>query len=307
MEIQEWNAGVDEMPCRLDRWVAARAADLSRSRIQALIDEGSITVNGEVRPASYQVRPGDHICLISSPPEPLELEPEAIPLAVLYEDEDLIVLNKPRGLVVHPAAGNWSGTLVNALLNHCDDLGGINGTLRPGIVHRLDKDTSGVMMVAKNDFAQVRLSEQIKERAVKRQYAALVHGDLEQNRGVIDAPIGRHPVHRKKMAVVANGRHAVTHYLVRERFGDFTLVELQLKTGRTHQIRVHMAYIGHPVAGDPVYGPRKSALGLSAQALHAELLGFAHPRTGEWMEFSTQPPQDFEEALAKLHDRQIQE
>ncbi|MGE5654164.1 MAG: RluA family pseudouridine synthase [Bacillota bacterium] len=307
VETYEWDASVDEKPCRLDRWLVAHAHDLSRSRIQALIDDGSITVNGEVRQASYLVRPGDHVRLVSSPPAPLELEPEAIPLTILYEDQDLIVIDKPRDLVVHPAAGNWSGTLVNALLSHCDDLGGINGTLRPGIVHRLDKDTSGVMMVAKNDLAQANLSEQIKDRLVKRQYVALVHGDLAQDRGVIDAPIGRHPVQRKKMAVVANGKPAVTHYHVRERFGDFTLAQLQLKTGRTHQIRVHMAFIGHPVAGDPVYGPRKSALGLTAQALHAELLGFTHPRTGAWLEFSASPPQDFLDVLAELRKRQDRE
>ncbi len=307
VETREWVAGVDEAPSRLDRWLAARAVDLSRSRVQALIDDGCVTVNGQVRPASYHVRPQDHICLICQPPKPLELVPEEIPLTVLYEDEDLIVIDKPKDLVVHPAAGNWSGTLVNALLSHCEDLGGINGTLRPGIVHRLDKDTSGVMMAAKNDLAQARLSEQIKERLVRRQYVALVHGDLAQDRGVIDAPIGRHPVQRKKMAVVAGGKPAVTHYAVRERWTDFSLVELQLKTGRTHQIRVHMSFIGHPVAGDPVYGPRKPAFGLSAQALHAELLGFTHPRTGEWMEFSTPPPRDFQEVLAQLHRRKREE
>lgn len=229
--------------------------------------------------------------------------PEEIPLDIVYEDADLVVVNKPRGMVVHPAAGNYRGTLVNALLNHCRDLSGINRALRPGIVHRLDKDTTGLLVVAKNDTAHLDLACQIKERRVKRQYLALVHGHPPQE-GTVDAPIGRHPVHRKKMAVEPrHGRPAVTHFRVLERYPGYALVEARLETGRTHQVRVHMAYIGHPLLGDPVYAPRRPRLGLAGQALHACTLGFRHPRTGEYLEFRAPLPRDFEEVLEHLRDK----
>jgi 23S rRNA pseudouridine1911/1915/1917 synthase len=228
------------------------------------------------------------------------VEAEDIPLQVVFEDEDVIVINKPQGMVVHPAKGHYSGTLVNALLFHCRDLSGINGTLRPGIVHRLDKDTSGLMMAAKNDAAHASLASQIKKRQVKREYVALVYGKPASRSGTIDASLGRHPSERKKIAVLAGARPAVTHFQVLESFADTSLLSLQLETGRTHQIRVHLAYIGHPVLGDPLYGRRKEKIPLPGQALHACKLGFAHPRTGAFKEFTADPPASFLEALAAL-------
>ncbi len=287
---------------RLDAYLAGVAAETTRSQAAKLIEDGAVTVNGRPAKPSYRVKTGDRVELTKPEPVALDLTPEDIPLTVLYEDSDVIVIDKPRGMVVHPAAGNYTGTLVNALLRHCTDLAGINQTLRPGIVHRLDKDTTGVLMVAKNDLAQVSLSAQIKDRTVKRLYQGLVTGNLKENTGLIDAPIGRHPADRKRMAVVAGGRHAVTHFRVLERFGQYTLVEARLQTGRTHQIRVHFAYIGHPVVGDPVYGSRKQAFELAGQALHAQTLGFNHPRTGEYLEFSAPLPADMGGVLAGLRE-----
>ncbi|MCL6635211.1 MAG: RluA family pseudouridine synthase [Peptococcaceae bacterium] len=286
---------------RLDVFLAGEVEDLTRSRVQKLIEEGMASVNGGPARASYRLRPGDLVILRVPEPEGLEVKAEPIPLDIYYEDADVIVVNKPRGMVVHPAAGNYSGTLVNALLYHCRDLSGINGVTRPGIVHRLDKDTSGLIMVAKNDAAHLSLARQLRERLVDRRYLALVHGRVGEQAGVVDAPIGRHPRDRQKMAVVQkNGKRAVTNYRVLRRFIDYTYLELKLETGRTHQIRVHMAYIGHPVVGDPRYGPARPHFGLDGQFLHAAVLGFMHPRTGGHLEFAAPLPEVLQEILNRL-------
>jgi 23S rRNA pseudouridine1911/1915/1917 synthase len=288
---------------RLDAYLAARTElGLSRSRIKSLIEQGHVTVNGTVQKASQGVAAGALVRVVVPEPIPMTIEAEDIPLDVVYEDEDLLVINKQRGLVVHPAAGNWNGTLVNALLEHVEDLEGIGGELRPGIVHRLDKDTTGLLMVAKNERAMASLSEQIKEHSARRIYWALVHGnDKLPETGRIEAPVGRHPSDRKRMAVNSkNGREATTHFKVLERFKSYALVECRLETGRTHQIRVHMAYIGHPVVSDPVYGTRQAHLGLPPQALHARQLGFYHPATRAWMEFTVEPPDDMLQAILQL-------
>lgn len=288
---------------RLDRWLAASGVGPSRAFVQKLIDAGHVLVDGRVAPASHKVRPGQKVLVAIPPPEPTATLPEAIPLDVLYEDDDVIVINKPQGMVVHPAAGNRAGTLVNALLAHCRGLSAIGGKERPGIVHRLDKDTSGVLVVAKNDDAHVSLQKQIQAREARREYLAIVHGRVREERGRINAPIGRHPVDRKRMAVIAGGRPAVTDYEVLERFPGYTLVRAILQTGRTHQIRVHMAHLGHPVVGDPVYGARRSPWNLKGQCLHAQRLAFRHPRTGAWMSFTAPLPPDMEKVLADLRRR----
>ncbi|MFQ6057261.1 MAG: RluA family pseudouridine synthase [Anaerolineae bacterium] len=286
---------------RVDKYVAQVVPDLSRSLIQRLIREGRVTVDGRAIKASYRVETGDEIVVQVPPPEAMELEPEAIPLDVVYEDEDLIVVNKPSGLVVHPSHGHRRGTLVNAILAHCPDLGGINGTLRPGIVHRLDKDTSGLIIVAKNDAAQQSLQQQFKGRHVKKVYLALVEGRLEPKRGLIEAPIGRHPRQRKRMAVTARGgREARTEYRVLEYLGEYTLVEAHPLTGRTHQVRVHFASLGHPLVGDPVYGFRRQRLGLGRQFLHAWKLGFRLPSSGQPIELTAELPQDLHQVLQEL-------
>jgi 23S rRNA pseudouridine1911/1915/1917 synthase len=293
----------DERPgLRLDTYLTGKMADLSRSRIQKLIKEGSIQVNGKCCKSNYVITDGDEISVSVPPAGELELIAQDISLKILYEDSDIIVVDKPQGMVVHPAAGNYEGTLVNALLYHCKDLSGINGTVRPGIVHRIDKDTSGVLVVAKNDVAHMHLAEQIKEHTITRIYNALVHGTVKEPAGIIEAPIGRHPVHRKKMAVVLNknAKVAITHYRVLERFNKYTYIEARLETGRTHQIRVHMSYTGHPVVGDPVYGPRKGNFNLKGQALHARILGFIHPKTGEHLEFEAPLPAYYTEILEIL-------
>lgn len=293
----------EETGIRLDVLVAGLDEEFTRARVQKLIEQGEVTVNQSPAKSNYKVREGDKISFSVPEPEKLEINPEAIPLDIVYEDGDLLVINKPQGMVVHPAAGNYSGTLVNALLEHCNDLSGINGVVRPGIVHRIDKDTSGLLVVAKNDRAHLSLAEQIKEHSVSRKYMAVVHGVVNEPKGVVDAPIGRDPRDRKKMAVVSrNSKNAVTHYSVVERFQGYTLLECCLETGRTHQIRVHMAYVGHPVAGDPLYGPRKNPLDLQGQALHAYILGFRHPVSGEFMEFKAELPPYFEEILIKLRE-----
>ena len=297
----EYIVSNEQAGTRLDVMVSILDPDLTRSRVQKLISEGKVRVDEKPAKSNYKVRAGDRVEVEIPPPEALELRPEKIPLDIVYEDRDILVVNKPQGMVVHPAAGNYSGTLVNALLEHCDDLSGINGVIRPGIVHRIDKDTSGLLVVAKNDKAHLNLAGQIKEHDAARKYMALVHGNVAEPRGVVEAPIGRDPKDRKKMAVVTrNSKHAVTRYVVVERFQNYTLVECSLETGRTHQIRVHMAYIGHPVAGDPVYGPRKNTLRLKGQALHAFLLRLVHPNTGEEMEFKVGLPPYFEELLKTL-------
>ena len=283
---------------RLDKAVA-ELTDLSRSLAHEQIKNGQILVNGQAKKAKYAVKEGDVISYELPEPEVVEYVAEDIPLEIVYQDEDVAVVNKPQGMVVHPSAGHTSGTLVNALMYHIKDLSGINGVLRPGIVHRIDKDTSGLLMIAKNDQAHVALADELKDKKSLRKYWAIVHGNLPNDRGVIEAPIGRSEKDRKKQAVTAKGKPALTRFQVLERFGNYSLVELQLETGRTHQIRVHMAYIGHPVAGDEVYGPRKTLKG-HGQFLHARTLGFTHPRTGEVLEFTAEAPAIFQETLEKL-------
>lgn len=278
---------------------ASEIAEVSRSRIISLIEEGNVLLNGEKTVKNKKLAFGDKVTVILPEPKEYNVEPQEIPLDIVYEDDDIIVVNKPKGMVVHPATGNYEGTLVNALLFHCgDSLSGINGVLRPGIVHRIDKNTSGLLMVAKNDNAHNFLAEQIKEHSFTREYAAIVYGNLKNESGTVNAPIGRHPINRKQMAVVAkNGRDAVTHYEVLERLNGFTYVKLRLETGRTHQIRVHMAHIGHPVAGDDVYGPKKVITALNGQCLHARKIGFIHPVSKEYLEFETELPDYFEKFL----------
>ena len=283
---------------RLDKAVAD-LTELSRGLANEQIKNGQILVNGLAKKAKYAVKEGDVISYEVPDPEVVEYVAEDIPLEIVYQDEDVAVVNKPQGMVVHPSAGHTSGTLVNALMYHIKDLSGINGVLRPGIVHRIDKDTSGLLMIAKNDQAHLALADELKDKKSLRKYWAIVHGNLPNDRGVIEAPIGRSEKDRKKQAVTAKGKPALTRFQVLERFGDYTLVELQLETGRTHQIRVHMAYIGHPVAGDEAYGPRKTLKG-HGQFLHARTLGFTHPRTGEVLEFTAEAPAIFQETLAKL-------
>lgn len=287
---------------RLDVFLTRIEPALSRSHVQKIIREGDVTVGGKPRKANYKLSAGDTVCYTLPAPEPVSIEPEDIPLDILYEDADIIVVNKARGMVVHPAAGVTHGTLVNALLYHCKDLSGINGEIRPGIVHRLDKDTSGVMVCAKNDAAHVDLAEQIRTKSAHRNYLAIVQGNIVPERGVIKGDIGRHPKDRKKMAIVReNGKPAVTHFQVLERFGPYTLVECQLETGRTHQIRVHMASIGHPVICDPKYGPKKQApFAIRGQALHSHTLELTHPRTRERMTFTAPLPDDMKKILEQL-------
>ncbi|MCL6477298.1 MAG: RluA family pseudouridine synthase [Peptococcaceae bacterium] len=299
-QIHCCDVGETDSGQRLDVFLAGENTELSRSHIQRLVADGLVEVNGQPARASYRVRQGDLVVLRVPPPVELVAKPEPIPLDIYYEDADVIVVNKPRGMVVHPAEGNYSGTLVNALLYHCRDLSGINGVMRPGIVHRLDKDTSGLLMAAKNDFTHLELARQLSERKVERRYLALVHGVLKHDRGVVDAPIGRHPRDRQRMAVVdRGGKAAVTHYRVIERYHNLTYLELRLETGRTHQIRVHMAWLGHPVVGDARYGPAKNRFGLEGQFLHAGLLGFVHPRSGEKMTFEAPLPGELEGVLKK--------
>lgn len=282
---------------RADVFVSA-VAEVSRSRAAQIIEEGNVTVDGKKISKNSKLSNGMQVKITL--PEPIEYEatPQDIPLDIVYEDDDLLVVNKPKGMVVHPAAGNYNGTLVNALLFHCgDSLSGINGVMRPGIVHRIDKNTSGLLMVAKNDFSHNALAEQIKEHSFTREYAAVVYGKLKDECGTVNAPIGRHKTKRKQMAVVSDGREAVTHYEVLEELNGFTYVKLRLETGRTHQIRVHMAYLGHPVAGDDVYGPKKVIEKLDGQCLHAKKLGFVHPRTHKYFEFESELPAYFEDFL----------
>ncbi len=286
---------------RLDAFLAGKMEGHTRSSVQKLIGQGMVLVNGAPAAKNYRLRAGDTAEVQLPEPELAEAAPQEIPLDIVYEDADLLVVNKPKGMVVHPAPGNPDGTLVNALLWHCgSSLSGINGVIRPGIVHRIDKDTSGLLMVAKNDRAHQFLAAQIADHSFTRVYNAVVYGNLKQEEGTVSAPIARHPNDRKRMAVVPGGREAVTHYRVLERFDGFTLVECRLETGRTHQIRVHMAHIGHPVAGDPVYGPKKCIASLGGQCLHARKLGFVHPSTGEYLEFDSGLPPYFTDFLEKL-------
>lgn len=287
---------------RLDKVLAERLPDLTRTAIQRLLEEELVLINGKPAAKNRKGRAGDSVAVRIPDPEPLCLQAENVPLDIVYEDDDLLVVNKPQGMVVHPAPGNYQGTLVNALLAHCGtSLSGINGVIRPGIVHRIDKDTSGLLMVAKNDFAHQGLARQIKEHSFRREYEAVVAGRMKQESGVVNAPIGRHPIDRKKMAVTEkNSKEAVTYFRVIAEYPGYTHIRLRLETGRTHQIRVHMAYLGHPVAGDPVYGPQKPDLGLKGQCLHARLIGFVHPRDGRYLEFESPLPDYFARFLIKL-------
>lgn len=287
---------------RLDQYLSECEPELTRSYLQKLIRDGSVLLEGRPAKAGVKLSQGMKIELTLPEAKELEILPEDLPLDILYEDRDVILVNKPKGMVVHPSAGHHSGTLVNALLFHCQgELSGINGILRPGIVHRIDRDTTGVLIACKNDRAHNALAGQLKEHTITRRYRALVCGNLKEDEGTVDAPIGRHPVERKKMAVVrSGGKQAVTHYRVLERFGAYTYIECRLETGRTHQIRVHMASIGHPLLGDEVYGRGKNPFHLEGQTLHAMVLGFVHPSTGEYMEFEAPLPEYFEELLRKL-------
>lgn len=288
-----------EQSGRIDKVLSQELVDYSRSQIQQWLKDERVMVNGTTVKANYKVKAGDQVTIAVPEPTVLELTPENIPLEIVYEDEDVAVVNKPQGMVVYPSAGHPNGTLVNALLFHMQNLSSINDVIRPGIVHRIDKDTSGLLMIAKNDFAHESLAKQLKEKTSLRKYVALVHGVIPHEKGVIDAPIGRSKTDRKMQAVIEEGKPAVTHFQVLERFADFTLVELQLETGRTHQIRVHMKYIGYPLAGDPVYGPKKTLPG-KGQFLHAQVLGFEHPRTGEFLTFTAPLPEIFQKTLEKL-------
>lgn len=289
---------------RLDKYLGKAVEGLTRSAAEKLILSGNVTCKGKLLSKKELLKEGQTLSLFIPDPEPLDVKAENIPLEIIYEDDDLLVVNKPKGMVVHPAPGNYDGTLVNALLAHCgDSLSGINGVIRPGIVHRIDKDTSGLLIVAKNDYSHRKLAEQIKVHSFTRLYEAVVHGNLKEDFGTIDEPIGRHPIERKKMAVTQkNSRPAITHYTVLKRYSQFTHVRLKLETGRTHQIRVHMAYLGHPVAGDPLYGPKHPVPGLNGQCLHARTIGFIHPRSGKYMEFTSELPLYFKEFLKKLEN-----
>ena len=287
---------------RVDRAASQLVQGLSRSAVQRLIEEGNLIKNRQPVSKNDRVKAGDSVRVTMREPRAIEAQPQEIPLDIRYEDDDLLVVNKPKGMVVHPAPGNPDNTLVNALLYHCGaSLSGINGMIRPGIVHRIDKDTSGLLVVAKNDFAHASLARQIKEHTFTREYSAVVHGRLKEPSGTVDAPIGRHPTKRKQMAVTdCHSRNAVTHYETVAELDGFTQIRVRLETGRTHQIRVHMAYIGHPVAGDPVYGPKKSAPGLDGQCLHAGLIGFCHPRDGRYLEVASELPPYFTAFLRRI-------
>ncbi|APC41102.1 RluA family pseudouridine synthase [Clostridium estertheticum] len=302
MENYDFKVEENSVGMRLDVFIANEFEDKSRSYIQGIIEKENATVNGKCRKSNFKLKLNDTIDLSIPDPVELNVKAEDIPLDVIYEDSDVIVINKPQDMVVHPAPGNYSGTLVNALLNHCTDLSGINGVLRPGIVHRIDKDTSGALVVAKNDNAHNSLAAQLKDHSMTRSYLALVEGLIKDDEGMVDAPIGRHSKDRIKMAIVESGKKAVTHYKVIERFEGYTLVECNLETGRTHQIRVHMAKIGHPLVGDLIYGFKKQKFNLKGQVLHAKRLGFIHPTTNKYMEFDSPIPAYFEKLITKLRN-----
>lgn len=288
---------------RIDKYLSEQLEDMTRSHIQKLIKENMVRVNGMAVKSNFKLSASDQIEVeIPELKEP-DILPENIPLDILYEDQDILVVNKPKGMVVHPAPGHYTETLVNAIMYHCkDNLSGINGVMRPGIVHRIDMDTTGSLLICKNDRAHQALAEQLKEHSITRKYHAIVHGRLKEDEGTIDKPIGRHPIDRKKMSVhCTNGREAITHYRVLKRFQQFTYIECQLETGRTHQIRVHMSSIGHPILGDQIYGPAKCPYKLQGQTLHAKVLGITHPTTGEYMEFDAPLPDYFQALLEKMH------
>lgn len=299
--MEQINVKINTETGRIDKVLSDLLKEHSRSQIQQWVKENHVKVNGEIIRSNYKVKAADEIVITIPEPEELDIQAENIPLEIVYEDDDVLVINKPQGMVVHPSAGHSHGTLVNALLYHIKDLSSINGVIRPGIVHRIDKDTSGLLMVAKNDHAHVALAEQLKDKTSLRKYVALVHGEISHDKGEINAPIGRSKNDRKMQAVIEGGKSAVTHFEVLERFEGFTLVQLQLETGRTHQIRVHMKYICYPVAGDPLYGPRKTLKG-NGQFLHAQMLGFKHPTTGQMMVFEAPLPELFEKTLDDLRN-----
>ena len=301
-EIVNLTVGGENSDLRLDKYLVSQLEDFTRSAVSKLIEGGQVKVNEKTASKNYKCKAGDRVVIEIPDPVELDVTAENIPLDIVYEDSDLLVVNKPKGMVVHPAAGNYSGTLVNALLYHCkDSLSGINGVIRPGIVHRIDKDTSGLLIVAKNDTAHLDLAQQIKEHSFHRAYQAVAYGNFKEDNGTVNQPIGRNPKDRKKMAVTfKNSKNAVTHYEVISRYEKFTHIRCVLETGRTHQIRVHMAYIGHPLAGDEVYGPKKVITQLNGQCLHAGELGFVHPRTKEYMEFTAPLPEYFTNFLKKL-------
>ena len=304
MEKLTLQTNKEDAGARIDAWLAAQVEELTRSAAQRLLEEGRVTRDGKPLGKSDKLSGGETIEISLPDPEPVDVVPQNIPLDIVYEDEDVIVVNKPKGLVVHPAPGHPDGTLVNALLYHCgDSLSGIGGELRPGIVHRIDRDTSGLIIAAKNDLAHQRLAAQLQDHTLSRVYRCIVIGNLREDSGTVDAPLSRHSVDRKKMAVTAGGRHAVTHWTVLERFQGFTYVECRLETGRTHQIRVHMAHLGHPILGDTVYGAKKPVPGLQGQCLHAVGLRFLHPRTGEPVELACGLTEEFEAQLKKLRAR----
>lgn len=302
MNVLSFTVASDTVSVRIDRYLTEQCPELSRSYIQKLLKDQKVKADHKTVKANYKVQPGQEIVVEIPDAEPLDIQPEDIPLDILYEDPYLLVVNKPKGMVVHPAAGHTGGTLVNAVMAHCgENLSGINGVLRPGIVHRIDKDTTGALLVCKTDEIHRSLAEQLKEHSIKRRYRAIVRGNLKEDTGTIEGPIGRHPTDRKKMAInYKNGKDAVTHYKVLERFGQYTYVECRLETGRTHQIRVHMSSIGHPLLGDTVYGSGKDPFHLEGQTLHAMILGFIHPTSGEYMEFSAPLPEYFLKLLEKL-------
>ena len=298
LNVQDGIAGY-----RIDKFLAEQMESYSRSYIQKLLKEDGVKICGSPVKANYKLSGGETITVLIPEQKDPDIPAENIPLDILYEDRDLLVVNKPKGMVVHPAAGHYTGTLVNALMYHCkDDLSGINGILRPGIVHRIDANTTGSLIICKNDLAHQSIAEQLKEHSITRRYRAIVHGNLKEDNGMINAPIGRHPTDRKKMAMnVKNAKEAITHWKVLHRFGQYTYIECRLETGRTHQIRVHMSGIHHPILGDDVYGPAKCPIkGLQGQTLHAQVIGFVHPRTGEYMEFQAPLPEYFEKLLKIL-------
>lgn len=302
MSRLDFTADPADTGVRLDKYLSDRIDDLSRSAIAKLIEDGKVTIGDKPAQKSARLTAGDAVSVIVDAPRPVDIIPENIPLDIVYEDDHLLVVNKPKGMVVHPAPGNYSGTLVNALMYHCgDDLSGINGELRPGIVHRIDKNTSGLLAVAKSDVAHAGLSAQIADHSFTREYLAVAYGNIKDDERTINAPIGRHKTDRKRMCVTEqNSKPAVTHIKVLERYGDFTYISCRLETGRTHQIRVHLAHIGHPIAGDDVYGPKKVITSLGGQCLHAYRLGFIHPVTGEYIEFTADPPDSFTAFLSKI-------
>lgn len=302
MEARREVISATESGVRLDKYLTGKLPELSRSYLQKLIADGNVMVNQKQVKANYKVLADDCIEIQIPEPESPDILPEEIPLDILYEDDDILVVNKPKGMVVHPAPGHYSGTLVNAILYHCrENLSGINGILRPGIVHRIDRNTTGSLLICKNDRAHRILAEQLKNHSITRKYHAIVHGNLKEDTGTVNAPIGRHPTDRKKMSTkAANGRRAVTHYKVLKRYGNFTYIECQLETGRTHQIRVHLASIGHPILGDDVYGPARCPYKLEGQTLHAKVLGIVHPVTGKYIEFDAPLPEYFQSLLENL-------